>query len=46
MLVLPLQLFLDGLQCTFMCLAQQPYILKPILFPGPSFEGFLLKTPL
>ena len=44
MLVLPIQLFQDGLRCTLMILAPLPYILKPILFPNPNFEKFLLKN--
>ena len=39
MLVLLLQLFPDGLQCTLMILAPLPYMLKPILFPNPNFEN-------
>ena len=43
MLVLPLQLFQDGLWCTLMIVAPWPYILNPILFPNPNFEKILIE---
>ena len=46
MLILPLQLFQDGLRCILMILAPYPYILKPIPFPNQNFEKSLLKTQL
>ena len=40
MLVLPLKLFQDVLQCTLMTLALSPYILKVTLFSNPNFKKF------
>ena len=40
MLVLPLQLFPDNLQCTLMTPVLLPFILRTILFLNPNFEKF------
>ena len=40
LLVLPLELFQDDLQCTLMIPVLLPFILRTILFLNPSFEKF------
>ena len=44
MLVLPLQLFQDGLRCTLMILAPYPYILKTHSIPESNFRKILVEN--